>query len=174
MSILLLLPLPVYLLWETKGFWQMYLKIHLLPLGKIDPLFSWYLIALSAIVLVILVISLLVILAWPVQRYFNLIHKRTGHVTITSKAINGYISNSLADLPYLSKVKVDSRLTKRRIKIKISGSLGAGENVAELLDSYFDELAKNLKLLLGIDQKPKIIIKFVNYRIPERPHKRVQ
>ncbi|RMC40333.1 alkaline shock response membrane anchor protein AmaP [Lactobacillus sp. ESL0233] len=171
---LLMMPLPIFILWDTSGFWQKYLKISLPTLGKLNPIFTWYLIGISAIILLVLVVSLIIILFWPVQRYFNLIHKKDGQVKITSKAINSYVANSLNDLPYLNNPKVVSRLTNRKIKIKISGDLGAGENMAPLLDNYLEELNKNLKLLLGIDQKPKIKIKFVNYHTSNKPEQRVQ
>lgn len=172
--IILLLPIPVYLLWENNNLWQQYLKLSLPSLGKLNLIFSWYLISISAVILLILVISLIIILFWPVQRYFNLIHKRDGQVKITSKAINGYVMNSLADLPYLNKAKVDSRLTNRKIKIRISGDLGSSENVSALLNDYLAELEKNLKQYLGIEQKPKIKIKFVNYHSSAKPEQRVQ
>ena len=174
LCIILLLPIPVYLLWETSSFWQKFLRIKLPHLGSLNPIFTWYLIGISAIIFIILIISLFVILFWPVQRYFNLIHKRDGQVKVTSKAINSFVMNSLADLPYLNNAKVSSKLTKRHIKIKIGGDLGAGENISALLDEYLEELKKNLKQLLGIEQKPKINIKFTNYHKGAKPEKRVQ
>ncbi|KJY54046.1 hypothetical protein JF76_19030 [Lactobacillus kullabergensis] len=174
LCMLLLLPLPCYLIWETSSFWQKYLKIKLPHLGSLNPIFAWYLIGISLIVFIILIVSLIVILFWPVQRNFNLIHKRDGQVKVTSKAINSYVMNSLADLPYLNNAKVSSKLTGRRIKIKIGGDLGPGENIAVLLDDYLEELKKNLKQLLGIEQKPKIKIKFINYHKGDKPEKRVQ
>ncbi|MBA1392596.1 alkaline shock response membrane anchor protein AmaP [Lactobacillus sp. XV13L] len=173
-SIILLLPLPVYFLWETSGLWQKYLKIRLPAAGTPDPILTWYLIAISTLVALVLLISLIVTLFWPVRRYFNLIHKHDGQIKVTSKAINGFVASSLAGLPYLNKVKVDSRLTNHKVKIKISGDLGAGENVADLLDEYLEELRKNLKLLLGVEQKPKIVVKFVNYHNSEKTERRVQ
>lgn len=171
---ILLLPLPIYFLWETSSFWQKYLKIKLPSIGTLNPVLEWYLIVISAVVLLVLIISLLVVLFWPVQRYFILIHKHDGQVKVTSKAINGYVMNSLADLPFINKVKVDSKLTNHKINIKISGNLGRGENVSALLENYLEELKSNLSRLLGIEQKPKIKIKFVNYQNPDKPETRVQ
>lgn len=169
----LLIPLPIYLLWQSSSFWQKYLKVKLPSIGSINPIFAWYLVVISAVVLLILIISLLVALFWPVQRYFILIRKPDGQVKVTSKAINGYVLNSLADLPFISKVKVDSRLTNRKIQIKIRGNLGNGENVNAILENYLEELKRNLSQLLGIAQKPKIKIKFVNYQSSNKPETRV-
>lgn len=174
LGMIFLLPLPIYLLWETSNFWQKYLNINLPNLGRLNPVLEWYLIIVSAVALLILIISLLVVLFWPVQRYFNLIHKRDGQVKVTSKAINGYVTNSLADLPFINKAKVESRLTRRKISIKISGNLGYGENATNVLENYLEELKKDLKQLLGIKQKPKILIKFVNYQNADKPETRVQ
>ena len=60
--LLLLLPLPIYLLWETSGFWQKYLRLSIPKMGTLNPIFEWYLIGASAIVLLALIISLLIIL----------------------------------------------------------------------------------------------------------------
>ncbi|WEV43641.1 alkaline shock response membrane anchor protein AmaP [Lactobacillus sp. ESL0684] len=171
---ILLLPPPIYLLWATSPVWQKYLQLSLPHLGKLDPIFAWYLIGISALVLVILIIGIIVLLFWPTQRNFNLIHKRSGQVKVTSKAINGYVLNSLADVPYLSNAKVESRLTKRHVKIKVNGDLGAGEDIANLLNNYLEQLKGDLKQLLGIEQKPKIKINFTNYHNSEKPEKRVQ
>lgn len=171
---ILLLPLPIYLLWETSGFWQKYLKIRLPSIGILHPILEWYLVIVSATVLLILIICLLVVLFWPVQRYFILINKRDGQVKVTSKAINGYVMNSLEDLPFINKVKVDSKLTNRKLNIKINGNLGHGENVNDILETYLEELKENLSRLLGIKQKPKIKIKFVNYQTPDKSETRVQ
>ncbi len=171
---ILLLPLPIYLLWNTSSFWQKYLNIKLPTIGTLNPILEWYLIAISTVFLLILIIFLLFVLFWPVQRYFILIHKRDGQVKVTSKAINGYITNSLADIPFINKAKVESKLTNRKIKIKISGNLGNGENVNTVLENYLEELKNNLGQMLGIEQKPKIKIKFVNYQNPDKPETRVQ
>ncbi len=172
--LLLLLPLPIYLLWETSGFWQKYLRLSIPKLGTLNPIFEWYLIGASAVVLLALIISLLIILFWPVQRYFTLIHKRDGQVRVNSKAINGYVMNSLSELPFINKAKVDSKLTNHKIKIRISGNLGHGDNVNAVLEQYLEELKGNLSQLLGIEQKPKIKIKFVNYQNSDKPETRVQ
>lgn len=174
LCLILILPLPAYLLWQNSSFWQKYLQLKLPPVGKLNPIFTWYLIAVSAIMVVSLIISLLILLFWPTQRSFNLIPKQSGQVKVTSKAVNGFILSSLNDLPYLNNAKVDSKLTKRHIKITVSGDLGAGENVANLLEDYLQKVKVDLKQLLGIEQKPKIRIKFTNYHNGEVPEKRVQ
>ncbi|WEV51125.1 alkaline shock response membrane anchor protein AmaP [Lactobacillus sp. ESL0731] len=171
---ILLLPLPVYLLWQNCNLWQKYLQLKLPSIGTLNPIFTWYLIAISAIMLVILIISLLILLFWPVQSSFHLIPKQSGQVKVTNKAVNGFVLSSLKDLPYLNNAKVDSKLTKNHIKISVSGDLGAGENVANLLEDYLQKIKVDLKQLLGIEQKPKIRIKFTNYHDGEKPEKRVQ
>ncbi|MDF7671722.1 alkaline shock response membrane anchor protein AmaP [Lactobacillus sp. ESL0701] len=174
LCLIIVLPLPTYLLWQTSGFWQKYLQLKLPSISAVSPIFTWYLIAVSAVMVVSLIISLLILLFWPTQRSFNLIPKQSGQVKITSKAVNGFILSSLNDLPYLNNAKVDSKLTKRRIKINVRGDLGAGEDVANLLEDYLQKVKVDLKQLLGIEQKPKIIIKFTNYHNGEVPDKRVQ
>ncbi|WEV70849.1 alkaline shock response membrane anchor protein AmaP [Lactobacillus sp. ESL0785] len=174
LSTLLLMPPPIYLLWENSNFWQKYLKLSLPQIKKINPIFTWYLIIISTIVIIVLIFSFITLIFWPTQKSFNLIHKNSGQVKVTSKAINGYILSSLTDLPYLNNPKVNSRLTKHHIKIKISGDLGAGENVAALLKTYLEELKGNLKQTLGIEQKPKIKIKFNNFQEATKSEQRVQ
>lgn len=82
--------------------------------------------------------------------------------------------NSLSELPFINKAKVDSKLTNHKIKIRISGNLGHGDNVNAVLEQYLEELKGNLSQLLGIEQKPKIKIKFVNYQNSDKPETRVQ
>lgn len=158
-----MLPQPICFLWETNDYWQKFLNIKLPHIGVTNIIFTWYLIGISLIAFLILLTSLIVILLWPVERYFNLIHRHNGQVKVMSKAINSYVKTSLADLPYLNNIKVSSKLTKHRLQIKVSGTLSAGENVSASLNDYLDETNKGLKQLLGIEQKPKIIIKFINY-----------
>ncbi|MDF7639851.1 alkaline shock response membrane anchor protein AmaP [Lactobacillus sp. ESL0791] len=174
LGILLLLPPPFYLLWATSPVWQKYLRLQLPQVGKVNPIFTWYLIIISAVAIVFLIISFFTILCWPTHNKFNLLKRKDGQVRITSKAINGFVASSLTDLPYVNQVKVDSKLTNRHIKIKISGNLGTGENLEAMLNEYLDQMTQNLRKLLGINQKPKITIKFTNFQSTNNNAKRVQ
>ncbi|UQS84251.1 alkaline shock response membrane anchor protein AmaP [Bombilactobacillus thymidiniphilus] len=166
--ILLALPLPIYALLTTKLLRQ---QLHIV-LPKNNDVIDWYVLVAGSVIILYLVISLLTILFWPTRRKFNLLRKKNGSLTVTSKAINNFIYSSLSAEPFLSDAKVKSRLTKHAIRIKISGNLLNGSDAKDIFDQYLKQLATNLRQLLGIKQKPKIEIKFANYQ--SKSAKRVQ
>ncbi|UQS82071.1 alkaline shock response membrane anchor protein AmaP [Bombilactobacillus folatiphilus] len=172
-GLLLALPLPIYILWNNNTVWQSYLGLKLPDIVAINNYLAWYLIIVSAIVLVILIVWMIVLLCWPTRNKYFLIHKQDGHVKLTSKAINGFISASLADLPYLDHPKISSKLTQRRLRINISGNLAPSENIQQQLQTYLQQLEQDLRQLLGIEQKPKIEIRFNNFSSESSSKQRV-
>lgn len=171
-SLILLLPLPLYILWSNNHLWQQYLGLKLPDLVSLNDLWIWYLVIISALSGLLIIVLLLILLFWPTRNKFQLIHKPTGQVKITNKAINGFINASLADLPYLQNPKVSSKLTNHHLRIRVTGDLAPGDSVKQKLVAYLKQLEDNLRQLLGVQQKPKIEIRFTNFESQTDPKKK--
>ncbi|NVY96679.1 alkaline shock response membrane anchor protein AmaP [Lactobacillus sp. DCY120] len=166
--LLLSAPIPLYTLGETLASLNPWLPWHLPALTEIPTYLEIYLSLSAGVMLIVGLVFFLVTIFRPTNRKFNLIHKDTGRVLVTTKAINNFVLTSLKDEPYIHNCKVTSRLTQHKIKIKIRGELLPGEQLQGKFDQYLQELHTGLQDYLGLEQKPKINIQFQNYQRPER------
>ncbi|AXX65214.1 alkaline shock response membrane anchor protein AmaP [Bombilactobacillus bombi] len=167
---LLVLPLPALAFSANWNLIQPYIKLKLPQVTLNNQYIRYYLFFSGAVVLVFLIIILIVVLCYPTRRKFNLINKNYGRLTVTTKAINNFVKASLETEPYLKNPKVSSRLTKRHLKINVSGDLLSGSNAQAKFDKYLHNLEDDLRNLLGIEQKPKVSIKLTNYH-PDKQQK---
>lgn len=164
---LLMMPMPVLIINANWWLIEPYIKMNWTPISWSNTFLAYYLLIASVLVLLLLLVFLLTVLFYPTRRKFNLINKKHGRLTVTAKAINNFVKDSLEKEPYLNNPKVSSRLTKRQIKIKIAGDFLASNNAQAKFDNYLHTLEDNLRNLLGIEQRPKIRIKLANYHPQE-------
>ncbi|WP_181189771.1 alkaline shock response membrane anchor protein AmaP [Bombilactobacillus bombi] len=170
---LILLPLPALVFGANWKILQPYVQMKLPPIQLNNLYLRYYLLAASLVVFMGLLISLCILIFYPTRHKLHLINKNYGRLTVTSKAINNFVKTSLEAEPYLHNPKVSSRLTKRHIKINVSGDLLAGSNAQGKFDNYLHNLEDDLRNLLGIGQKPKIRIQLTNYH-PDNEQKKRQ
>lgn len=114
----------------------------------------------SGILLVLSVIVLLVIIFAPRKKPEILLKEDRGRLVLHKKAIEGCVRSvvDLDDLMNHPTVKVST--TKRRIKIKIVGSIKRTGNLLGRTDELAEQIRQDLMNLLGIDKEINVHVAF--------------
>jgi hypothetical protein len=128
--------------------------------AKYEPVYLFW----SGIVLTIVLLGILIItLLWP-RTYSLYLHQKTyGQVTVSKKAIENFTLSALQKEPFIGNPSVSAKISRNRIKLKISGSLLNSINAKQSTEKFLDQFKSDLSTCLGITERKKIKIKLVKF-----------
>ncbi len=162
--IILAIPLSLGLMLHNWSVVGEPLHLGFIDSGTMQSISQNYLFWGGLVLAVILVALLFVIIAWP--KTFQLYHTRhnNGQLRITKKAIDNFTLSSLRHEPFISDPKVTTKLSQKRLKIKIHGTLRSSPNATLQSKQFAEKLEQDLKQLLGIDHDRKIDIHLTDFK----------
>lgn len=115
----------------------------------------------------------IIALCWPRQRTLYLNQQASGQLRVTKKAIEQFVATAIQAEPYLQAPKVTAKLTRRQLKIQISGDLRTSEQVSQQVAALGQQLEQELRQFLGISAKKKIIVKLQHFSTKRQRQARV-
>lgn len=112
---------------------------------------------------VILLVCLIVILTWPKSFQLYRLSHTDGQLRVTKRAIDNFTLSALRHEPFISDPRVTTKLSRRRLKIRIHGTLRPSENAVQQSKQFTMRLERDLKQLLGIDHDRRIDIRLTDF-----------
>lgn len=112
---------------------------------------------------VILIVGLITILTWPKSFQLYQLTHNDGQLRVTKRAIDNFTLSALRHEPFISDPRVTTKLSRRRLKIKIHGTLRPSKNAALQSKQFTMRLERDLKQLLGMDHNRKIDIRLTDF-----------
>ncbi|MCH5461630.1 alkaline shock response membrane anchor protein AmaP [Lactobacillus sp. LC28-10] len=140
------------------------LNLSFLESGALQTVSQNYLFWGGLVLTVILIGLLFAIMAWPKSFLLYRTRHNNGQLRVTRKAIDNFTLSSLRQEPFISDPKVTTKLSRKRLKIKIHGTLRSSPNAALQSKQFTEKLERDLKQLLGIDHDRKIDIHLTNFK----------
>ncbi|MCT2899510.1 alkaline shock response membrane anchor protein AmaP [Lentilactobacillus buchneri] len=138
--------------------------------NRYAPLYLfWGSVALS----LILVGLFLVIIFWHRPNTMYLYQKPTGQLIVTRKAISNFVLTALKQEPYIQDPKVTTRLSKHKIRIRVSGALLSSDQATQQGKEFIQTIETRLKTTLGLAPDKQISIKLNDFSQPDSHHSRV-
>ncbi|WP_203651062.1 alkaline shock response membrane anchor protein AmaP [Secundilactobacillus yichangensis] len=162
--IVLAIPLSLGLMLQNWSVIGEPLHLKFLDSGTMQTVSQNYLFWGGLVLGVVLIVLFLVITAWPKSFQLYRTRHNNGQLRITKKAIDNFTLSSLQHEPFISEPKVTTKLSRRRLKVKIHGKLRSSPNATLQSKQFAERLEQDLKTLLGIDHHRKIDIRLTDFK----------
>ncbi|ALS36472.1 ABC-type multidrug transport system fused ATPase/permease subunit [Enterococcus rotai] len=160
-----LLLLLMYLSFSAVVSYQTYISIPFYFLSLNDyplvgtwlPIIAFY---LAVITLIIFFVLVLITLFYPKRMSQFSFTKSDGHLKISKKAVEGFVSESLTAEKLMKNPNVKATMSQKKIKIKIKGDFQIVSDLYGKTDEWSKKLENQLHDLIGPGVKISIKIKF--------------
>lgn len=166
--IVLAIPLSLGLMLQNWSVVGKPLHLGFLDSGTMQNVTQNYLFWGGLALTVILIVLFLVIINWPKTFQLYRIRHNNGQLRISKKAIDNFTLSALRQEPFISEPKVTTQLSRRRLKVKIHGTLRSSPNATLQSKQFAERLEQDLKTLLGIDHRRKIDIRLTDFKQPRQ------
>lgn len=142
------------------------LSFYFLPFTEytfIGSSMSQFLFWISVFLLILLFISLLVILFYPIESSFIQKNKNTGKIAIQKKAIENFVLIMAKEEPFIVDPTVKVAIKKKKIKIYVKGKLRKAFQTMEKQTAFTRKINADLNELFGIEHTIITDVIFKNY-----------
>ncbi|MBF8808082.1 MAG: alkaline shock response membrane anchor protein AmaP [Enterococcus lacertideformus] len=115
---------------------------------------------------ILLIIALLVLIFYPKTIRTFLLKKGNGELTLDKKAIEGMVRSHLHEEEFIQSQKVNIKATKNKVAVAIKGELKRTSSLIGKTGTLMEEIEKEIKQVLGIDEPVKVSVKYTGYQAP--------
>lgn len=165
--LILMVFLTVVLIYFQVSNWP--LNIEGIQLFLLDNYyFSLVIFWFSLFACVAFILIAFILIFYPKSTSYLEIKNETGTLTLTKKAVEGFIQSSLNTKDFIGSPKVNATLLKKKIKVKVTGDIKRTSGLVNKQKEWSQATEANLKRLLGVEQPIEIQIKLVNTADPKK------
>lgn len=124
--------------------------------------FGTFIFGLTFFLFIAFLVILLLVIFYPKSTNYLEVKTENGDLTITKRAIEGFVASSINKADFVKSPKVNAHLYKKTVKIRVSGDIKRTSDLIGKQEAWARSLEMQLKNLLGVQQSIAVHVKLKN------------